>query len=228
MRRRRQLLSIAAIALVAALLNTPYSALAHERRTVSNGKYDLVVGWDTEPAYVNQRNAAGIRISKAGTNPAEAVTGAEKTLKVEIRQGAVARTFDLRAVVGQPGYYLADILPTRTGDYVWTFTGSIGADQVNEAFDSADGRFDAVSASGDVAFPVAMPEPDQVAAQLQTAEATARSAQTVAYIGAAFGLLGCLAALLVWLLRPRASTAILSTRDVPVRRAAGGRGIRAG
>src|ERR1051326_3986616 len=133
MRRRRQLLSIAAIALVAALLNTPYIALAHERRTVSNGKYDLVVGWDTEPAYANQRNAAGIRISKAGTNPAEAITGAEKTLKLQVRQGAQTRQFDLRPAFGQPGYYVADLVPTRAGDYVWTFSGSLGADQINES-----------------------------------------------------------------------------------------------
>jgi hypothetical protein len=223
----RRLLSVASLALLAALLGTPSISQAHERRTVAAGKYDLVVGWDTEPAYVNQRNAAGIRISKTGTNPAEAVTGAEKALKLQIRQGAQARTFGLRAVPGQPGYYVADMVPTRTGDYEWTLSGSIGADQVNETFDSADGKFDAVTASSDVEFPVAAPDPEEVAARLQSAEATARSAQTIAYIGAAFGLLGCLAAILVWL-RPRHGTGVLSSRDAPVRRVAGGRRIGAG
>jgi hypothetical protein len=188
----------------------------------------VVVGWDTEPAYVNQRNAAGIRISKPGTNPAEPVNGVEKTLKVQIRQGSQTRTFDLRAVFGQPGYYVADIVPTRAGDYVWTFTGSIGGDAVNEAFDSADGKFDAVAAGTDVQFPVAAPDPDQVTKQLLAAQAAAQSAQTIAYVGVALGLLGCLLAIVVWRSRPRQSAGVLSSRDAAVRRLPGGRGLRAG
>lgn len=219
---------VSAIAVLAALVGGPSISLAHERRTLAGGKYEVVVGWDTEPAYVNQRNAAGIRISKAGTIPAEAVTGAEKMLKVQIRQGAQTRTFDLRAVFGQPGYYVADILPTRAGDYVWTFVGGIGADQVNETFDSADGKFDSVTAATDVEFPVAAPDPVQVAQQLESAQAAARTAQSVAYFGVGLGILGCLAAIVVWLTRPRPATGLLSSRDAAVRRVAGGRGIGSG
>src|SRR5215470_17475911 len=143
---RRRLVASAALATLLALLRAPSVSLAPARRTIAAGNYDVAVGWASEPAYVSQHNAAGIRISKPGTNPAQAVTGAEKTLKVQIRQGSQVRTFDLRAVFGQPGYYVADIVPTRAGDYVWTFTGSIGDDQVSEAFDSADGKFDPVTA----------------------------------------------------------------------------------
>jgi hypothetical protein len=214
--------------MLATLLCASTAAFAHERRSLAGGKYDVVVGWDSEPAYVNQRNAAGIRISKAGTNPAEPVTGAEKTLKVQLRQGAQMRTFDLRAVFGQPGYYVADIVPTRAGDYVWTFGGSIGSDAVNETFDSADGKFDAVAAGSDVQFPVAAPDPDQVTVQLQAAQAAAQTAQTVAYAGVGLGVLGCLLAIIVWLTRPRPSAGVLSTRDTAVRRVAGSRGLRAG
>src|SRR5579872_6086573 len=127
----RLLPAISVLTLILALFAAPTLSLAHERRTIGGGKYDVVVGWDTEPAYVNQRNAAGIRISKAGTNPAQPVTGLDQTLQVQIRQGSDTRQFPLRAVFGQPGYYVADIVPTRSGDYVWTFTGSIGADQIN-------------------------------------------------------------------------------------------------
>jgi hypothetical protein len=210
----RHIVAIGGIALLLALLSAPGVSLAHERRAFGGGKYDVVVGWDAEPAYVNQRNGAGIRISKAGTNPAEPVTGAEKTLKVQVRQGAQTRSFDLRSVFGQPGYYVADLVPTRAGDYVWTFTGSIGTDQINETFDSADGRFDAVIASADVEFPVAAPDPDQVRLQLQAAQAAAQSAQTVAYVGAGLGILGVLAALVVWLTRPRGGGAVVGTRRV--------------
>ena len=85
-----------------ALFLAPGTALAHERRTVANGKYDVVVGWDAEPAYVDMKNGASIRIVDAGTtNP---VVGADKTLKIQIRQGASIQPFPLRAVFGQNGY----------------------------------------------------------------------------------------------------------------------------
>src|SRR5437660_5181425 len=225
---RRRLVATAALATLLALLSAPSISLAHERRTIAGGKYDVVVGWDSEPAYVNQRNAAGIRISKPGTNPAEPVTGAEMSLKVQIHQGAQVRTFDVRPVFGQPGYYVADILPTRAGDYVWTFTGSIGTDQVNETFDSADGKFDRVTAGSDVEFPVAAPDPDQVRVELQAAQSAAQNAQNTAYVGAGLGALGILIALAAWFTRPRASSGALSSRDAAVRRVPGGGGIRAG
>src|ERR687888_136923 len=130
----RSLLGASALLLIA--LTVPTSALAHERRTIANGKYDVVVGWDVEPAYEGQKNGASIRISQAGSNPAVPVQGAEKTLKVQIRQGATTKEFPLRAVFGQQGYYVADIVPTREGDYQWTFVGTIGEDQVNDKFDT--------------------------------------------------------------------------------------------
>jgi hypothetical protein len=224
----RQLAALAVIATLAALFSASTLAFAHERRTLAGGKYEVVVGWDAEPAYVNQRNAAGMRISKAGTNPAEPVIGAEKTLKVQVRQGGQTRTFDLRAVFGQPGYYVTDIVPTRAGDYVWTFSGAIGTDPVNETFDSADGKFDSVAAGSDVQFPVAAPDPDQVTAQLKAAQSAVQTAQTIAYAGVGLGLLGCLLAILVWLTRPRSGAGVLSTRDAAVRRVPGGGGLRAG
>ncbi len=203
---------MAGIALLCALLGAPNAALAHERRALGGGKYDVVVGWENEPAYVNQRNAVGIRVSKAGTNPAEPVTGLEKTLKVQIRQGSQTRPFELHSAFGQPGYYVADLVPTRPGDYVWTFSGSIGTDSINETFDSADGKFDSVTASSDVEFPVAAPDPDQVRVQLQSAQATAQSAQTVAYIGTGIGIVGFLAAIAGWVARPRGGGGALNSR----------------
>src|SRR5437660_4277257 len=132
-----RLLRVLSVVALAALFVTPDSAFAHERRSVANGKYDVVVGWDVEPAYVDSKNSAGIRIMDAGTT--NAVVGADKTLKLQIRQGASTQAFPLRAVFGQDGYYVADILPTREGDYVWMFSGSINGDAVNETFDTADG-----------------------------------------------------------------------------------------
>lgn len=199
-------------AMLLGLLVAPSATFAHERRAIANGKYDVVVGWDVEPAYASEKNAASIRISKAGTNPAEPVTGVEKTLKVDIRQGATTRTFDLRAVFGQPGYYVADIVPTRDGDYVWSFTGSIGSDQVNEKFDTADHKFNAVEPAAGLQFPVAVPDPAQTAADVQSARAAAQSAQTFGMIGIGVGVLALLVAVAVWLTRPRADIMRIGAR----------------
>jgi hypothetical protein len=201
---RRALFATPVLCIIA-LLSVPTSALAHERRTIANGKYDVVVGWDVEPAYSNFKNAASIRITQAGSNPAVPVTGAEQTLKVQIRQGATTREFDLRSVFGQQGYYVADIVPTREGDYQWTFAGRINDDQVNERFDTADGKFHGIEAASALQFPVALPDSAQASAALTAAQADAQSARTLALAGIGVGVLGLIVAIVAWLARPRSA-----------------------
>src|SRR4051812_14514038 len=111
MSRKTRMLSTLALVGLGTLLLAPTSALAHERRPIGQGKYDATVGWDVEPAFSGQKNAASIRIAKAGTNPAVPVEGVQTTLKVQIRQGAQTKEFPLRSVFGQAGYYVADIVP---------------------------------------------------------------------------------------------------------------------
>ena len=208
-------LGVLGIVAVGALFLAPGAALAHERRTVANGKYDVVVGWDVEPAYVDMKNGAGIRIMDAGTtNP---VTGADKTLKLQIRQGASTQPFALRAVFGQNGYYVADIVPTRDGEYQWLFSGSINGDAVNETFDTADGKFNKVEPQSALQFPLALPDPATSSAAVQAAQADAASARTLAYVGIAVGVLGTLAGATAWLTRPRAPAATAVTRPASER-----------
>jgi hypothetical protein len=199
----RSTLAALPAALIMLLLVLPGAALAHERRTIADGKYDVTVGWDVEPAYVGQKNGAGIRIAQAGSNPPAPVTDADKTLKVQIRQGASTKEFSLRAVFGQPGYYLADIVPTRDGEYQWTFVGSIGSDQINERFDTADGKFDKALPISGIQFPQAVPDPGQQSAAISAAQADAQNARMMALAGIGVGVLGLLAAAALWLTRPR-------------------------
>jgi hypothetical protein len=176
---------------------------------VANGKYDVVVGWDVEPAYVGMKNAASIRIMDAGTtNP---VTGADKGLKLAIRQGASTQSFPLRAVFGQNGYYVGDIVPTRAGDYQWMFTGDINGAAVNETFDTADGKFNAVEPANSLQFPLQLGDPAQTTAAVQSAQSDAQSARTLAYVGIGVGVLGLVAAIGAWLARPRAAAAQTAT-----------------
>jgi hypothetical protein len=152
-----------AVCLLLVLVALPASALAHERRTIADGNFDVVVGWDVEPAYQGQKNAASIRISQGGSNPAVPVTGADKTLRVQIRQGSDVREFPLRSVFGQSGYYVADILPTRAGDFQWTFVGDINGDPVDDMFDTADGKFNKVLPIDELEFPAPAADDNQAA-----------------------------------------------------------------
>jgi hypothetical protein len=206
MMRGHSILVLIQLAVVGALLLlSPGSALAHERRTIAGGKYDVVVGWDVEPTYLNVKNGAAVRISQAASNPAVPVEGADKSLKVQIRQGAQTKEFALRAVFGQPGYYIADIVPTRAGDYVWTFVGSIDAVQVNEKFDSADGKFDSVIPSTSLEFPIPLPDPVQIAASAQAAQSDAQTTRILAFAGIGIGILGIIAGVAGWATRARAT-----------------------
>lgn len=209
-----RLLRLLGVAAFAAVFLAPGSALAHERRTVA-GKYDVVVGWDVEPAYAGMKNGAGIRIMDAGTtNP---VQGADKTLKVQIRQGASTQAFPLRAVFGQNGYYVADILPTRDGEYQWIFTGTINTDAVNETFDTADGKFNKVEPQAALQFPVALPDPAQSGAAVQAAQAEAASARMLAFVGIGVGILGLVVGAAAWFSRPRPRAATASGRPASER-----------
>ena len=201
--KRSYLTGASALVLIAIFI-LPTSAFAHERRTIGNGKYDVVVGWDVEPAYEGLKNAASIRISEAGSNPAVPVVGAEKTLKVQVRQGATTREFPLRAVFGQQGYYVADMLPTRAGDYQWTFVGSIGDVQINDKFDTADAKFNKVEPATALQFPVSVPDPQVMTTTVSAAQAEAQTARMLALAGIGVGVLGILAAAAVWMTRPRA------------------------
>lgn len=189
-----RLAAAAGASLLLIVLMLPATASAHERRTIGNGQYDVVVGWSVEPAYVGMKNTATIRIMNAGTTTP--VTGADKGLKLTIRQGASTQAFPLGPVFGQDGLYQADIVPTRVGDYQWIFTGTIGDTSINETFDTADGKFNAVQPANSLQFPVQIGDPVENAQVAQAAQADAQSARTLAVGGIAVGVLGLLVALL--------------------------------
>jgi hypothetical protein len=123
------------------------------------------------------------------------VTGADKSLKLAIRQGASTQAFPLSAVFGQDGLYQADIIPTRVGDYQWVFTGDVNGTSVNETFDTADGKFNGVEPANALQFPVQIGDPVQNAQAAQGAQADAQSARTLAMVGIALGIIGLLVGL---------------------------------
>lgn len=196
------------------LVALPATASAHERRDVGS-KYQFVVGFISEPALLGEPNGVDLRITNKETN--QPVQGAEKTLKVAVQFGGGApKEMPLRARFGQPGAYTADLIPTRAGSYIFTFTGDLEGTAVNEKFESGPGRFNDVQAADQLQFPEIVPSAGELQRQLREAEARAQQATSFAYAGVGLGLLGTVVGLAALLRRPK----VVAAAPSEVRRAA--------
>lgn len=187
-------------ALVLALgltLATASLALAHERRSV--GKYDFVVGFLNEPAYVNQVNSIDFRVTNHETT--KPVEGLDKTVKVEVLVGGKTLPLNLSARFGQPGAYNAYFLPTKVGSVIFHFTGDVEGQKLDERFESGPGRFGDVEETTSLQFPEKLADPVALAGQVQAARDAAASAQTSAYIGVALGVIGTVLGILGWMMK---------------------------
>jgi hypothetical protein len=198
---RIALFGAAVAALLFALL--PLPAAAHETRPI--GKLQFVVGFMVEPPLLGQPNGIDLKITNAETK--QPVEGAEKTLKAAVAFGGGApKEFPLRARFGVPGGYTSEIIPTRAGSYIFTFTGTVGEQTVNEKFESGPGRFGDVEPTDRIQFPETVPAVGDLARQVQAADARAQTATTLAYVGAGLGVLGTVLAALALARRPRPAT----------------------
>ena len=183
--KRLVLVSAATLVLLVTLLGVGV-ALAHEQRVV--GKYTFVVGFLNEPAYTDFPNSLDMRIME--TQSGKPVEGLEKTLKAEVIFGASTLPLQLRARFGQPGAYLADLVPTKAGSYIFHITGDVQGQSVDEKFESGPNTFSDGQDLTTLQFPQKLPSPSDVAGQLKAAQDAAGSAQTFAYVGIGVGVLG--------------------------------------
>ncbi len=211
-------LSLGAV-LLALALASPAVALAHEHRTVQG--YELIVGFNVEPAYIGQINGAFLQVMQPAAPGAEGqgdkesdgghahaammpVEGLEATLTVLVAAGgSEPREFPLRAVYGAPGAYVADFVPTRTGSYIFTFTGTIAGNPINERFESGPGRFDDVRAITTIQFPEPLPSSTELQEELAVARAAIGTAQALAFGGLGAGAIAVLAAGMAMLMASR-------------------------
>ena len=116
---------------------------------------------------------------------------------------AARREFPLRAVYGAPGSYIADFVPTRTGSYIFTFTGTIEGNSINERFESGPGRFDEVRAITAIQFPEPLPSSAELQQELAVARAAIGTAQALAFGGLGAGAIAVLAAGMAMLMASR-------------------------
>jgi hypothetical protein len=169
------------------LLTLSGRAEAHERRAVQS--YTFVVGWLTEPAFVNQPNSIDLRV----TNTADGtpVMDLHNSLKAKVTSAGKSIDVPLAARFNTPGAYNGYVLPTKTGEYTFDFTGTIAGANINEKFVSGPGRFSSIEAPNafpDPLFnPAALTEADQGLEQrivaLETSSASGGSDSTATALG---------------------------------------------
>jgi hypothetical protein len=156
--------ALAAIAIVVSsfAVNTNV-AVGHERRVV--GPYTFVVGWLSEPAYVNSMNSLDLTVTE--TAGAKAVEGLDKTLKADVAfGGSTPLPLTLAAHFGQPGKYSGFVLPTKVGDYIFHIVGTVGTMTIDEKFESGPGRFGSVESTDPLQYPAKLVSDGDIAARL--------------------------------------------------------------
>ena len=84
-----------------------------------------------------------------------AVEGLAATLQVEVTHipTGASRVMALHAVRGDAGHYLADFIPTASGQYSFHITGSIEGIAVDERFESGADTFNSVEPATAIQFP---------------------------------------------------------------------------
>lgn len=182
--------ALSALMLFGSLFLVPLSVSAHEG--VEAGSYLLTIGWISEPVIVGQPNGLDLFIAPKegdehteGEAHAEGVTGAEATLKFTVTYGSVSQSYDILPVNGEPGRYMATLIPTREGQYTFKFVGTINGEAVDVTFEPEE-----VGAAGKLAFPEASASTNELAAQLATLSAQAQTTQIIAIVGVMLGLVG--------------------------------------
>ena len=159
-----------------------------EGEHADNGTTDGSIGMvekDTSRPVVPQ-GAAKPLASMAGQHESQAVPveGLEETLRVEITHVAsdASKTLDLYPVTGEPGHYIASLIPTAAGVYEFRVFGSVEDTNVDETFVSmgAGGGFDDIRTSAELQFPVQLPEIREIESGMRGALQTAQQAQDAA------------------------------------------------
>jgi methionine-rich copper-binding protein CopC len=194
---RRAFAAVAALAAVVALFVTlSITATAHETRRV--GAYTLIVGWRSEPTIQGIPNGVFIRVFETAAN--RNVEGLDKTLAVSVRAGGAPEYKPpLKPIAGSPGQYAGDIIPSRTGDYIFVFAGKVENLDVNESFESGPGRFDVVRSPADITYPDPAAANVELTRQLAELRTTVDQTRLLALAAAVLGT----SALVVGLLRGR-------------------------
>lgn len=124
------------VLVLSALLLALASASAHVTKVVGDGAYTLVAGYLAAPLYAGQVETVEVRVTDADGEPVENLAAA---LLIEVLgPGGSSVALTTRAQRGAPGVYLADFIPTVSGNYDVRVTGFIGEVEFSEVFEGVE------------------------------------------------------------------------------------------
>jgi len=125
-------MKIAALSFIALLFTVGIVSHAFAHTTVNVDKYEIEVGWGTEPPVVGFRNDFVFQISEPGDNPGlkVGVKNAFKNLTATAKFGGVTKVLDIGSDP-RPGHYFSHVIPTKTGSYSILLEGKIDGTPIN-------------------------------------------------------------------------------------------------
>lgn len=136
-------------------------ALAHV--DMISGDIKIVGGWVDEPPLVGQLNGIVLEITRVSDD--QPITNAIAQLDVSIKKGTLTRALDFQPQE-EVGVYVAEILPTQTGQYTLVMRGTVVGQAIDGQIEIED-----VEDTALVNFPPAStndPVLGEVIEQLQT------------------------------------------------------------
>jgi hypothetical protein len=180
MHASRVSLTVASLSLtaLAALAMAALPAAAHEHYPAD--PYDLVVGWTSEPAVVDEMNGLDFNVNTRdiANNSSAPVEGAQLDLSALLIFGSHSRPMALAPQEDRPGWYTFDFIPTQAGPYSVRITGTLNGTAINVTATLED-----AVAREDLGFPLPAPSAPALEASI------AAAAGSVATLGARVGAL---------------------------------------
>lgn len=121
---------VVSIITAACLVLSAPTALAHT--TVSVGPYDIEVGWGLEPPVVGIWNTFVFHVTESGAQEGvkTGVINAFKDMRATATFGGATKMLEVNSDV-RPGYYFANVIPTRTGSFSVLLEGEISGTVVD-------------------------------------------------------------------------------------------------
>ena len=121
-----------ALSLIALLFSVGITSQAFAHTTVEVDKFEIEVGWGTEPPVVGFRNDFVFQISEPGDNPGlkVGIKNAFKNMSATAKFGGVTKVLDIGSDP-RPGHYFSHVIPTKTGSYAILLDGEIDGIPIN-------------------------------------------------------------------------------------------------
>ena len=213
----RRIITVASL-VCAAIGVSAAPAFAHGSYT--QGDLEIVTGFTTEPAYINQPNAVQLVMTRAGKPVTDLQPG---DVGVAVEFGGQSTKLDLepRFEVGEwgtPGDYRAAFIPTQPGKYTFDVKGTVDGEKVDYSMTSGKETFSQVEDTASALFPaVDAPSTTDLATKIDAGSArttaaiasandAADSARTIAIVAVVIGVIALVIAAIAVARSRRAAT----------------------